>query len=416
MLSKQNAFDTVVNHRTNEYKDTVLASKLQAKYAEKPLYKRLEGAKLAVLIFSYLANMASFLTCLVFITYFLFKSLEPYFGAKFALVCSGLIALGVSSIIEKLKRTSSNSFFIGIFRYSRFSILAFCSLLFLTSVSFFLSLYGGQIIPKISSPEIAYIEPKLDNIQDIRQQYDADILQIRKDKESFFERNHYKGRLSTEKGLIYANFDTRISELQKASDKAVNAAKESNKDLLKQSKANHESKLEQQQSSINSQSTSIGFLVLGFEACFILSMCFIHWLDFKTYVLFLSMGWIEPEKINVVNHGSSDGTGEHGADTTTTNEPQPTSQTDVTNSPNQVITKTNGSKPYILIEGYKDQVFTLSRINNFISSYQNKLNKWNIRNSEGTANEEQKKNILNNLSKWSNYAQQLRNLSTQKTQ
>ncbi len=399
-LKTSNQFDTLVNDYSHQHENKQLVERLQEKYKEKPLHVRLKTTRSATLAYSYLANSVSFLTGFFLISYFLSNGLSNHIGKFTSILIASIVGLLAMSFIEYLKRSSNDSFYISVFRYKAFKILPFIGILVTTGASVALSYYGGLEIPSTTNTPPKLKEINLISIDDVKKEHSTIINEIKKEQKNYFEnnkkRNSFGGwRLSSSLMPTYNKFNERIIAAEKERTNQINLTNKSNQEQKQQAIIELEKATQKHKTLTAKQSNVLGYLVLIFEVGFLLAMWFLHWLDWKTYVLLLAM-----DSIN---------------DKPTTTPPTPKSEKGEQAPQNTVITSNNTSNtnqvkqhPYIIIEGYKDNVFNHQRIKNFLYAYKAKLKKWEVQKRKGGNVTTQSYNtIIGNIEKWAKYENQL---------
>jgi hypothetical protein len=407
-----NSYDAQTGHKLQCLQDNQLNARLQAKYQEKPLHIRLKGVKILTEIYSYLGNTVSFATGFFIISYFLGKEIANHSSPTIAIVVGSIIG-GLSMLfIEATKRGANDSLYINYFMYGKFSSLSFLAVLLSTVLSVGLSFVGGRMLPKVAEAPPKFEVDRI-SLDTHRQEFESNVAKLEAERDRFFEANKKPKRgggwrLSSTLIGEYNQFNDRIAKLEANWSDFKNQVREHNQKAEERAVQGHEEALTAYQQKQQQNANIIGWIVLFFELGFLLSMWFLHWLDFKTAVL---MGVVEPQNNNPDNNP---------------NDPNGNQQT-VTNGKNSVITNTNQTnstnqphqrqQPYILIDDYKDPVFTMQRIRNFVNAYQSKIRNWKTQKAKGKdPNEKSLNGYLSNLEKWRNYEQELQNKISQTQQ
>ena len=394
MYVNSNHFDNQNAALSAQQKDSKLKAELIVKYTPKPFFKRTAKTKSAAVFISYLSNAVSFASGSIAGAILLKELFAQALPAQAAAIISILISCAALAGLEAAKREQSNNFYQSVLQFKQLKAGALIAKISIIALSVSISIFGGNKAPEIAQEAAVYAV--LLNTDSIANIHNKAITKAEIAASSYFEANKKKNnfggfRISSRLQSTYSSLLKDISKAKEYKQQALAASMDNNRQAKQEAKAATEANVQ--------SSKSIGFylavLCLTFEFLFECSMLFIHFWE------------IEALKYFATNEGPT------APRAPAQEEPAATAQEEQAGPKQEEPAATAqeeqaGPAPFILIDGYKDNVFNMQRINQFLSSYKSRLNNWEYKKAKGgIATEGSKETIIKNIAKWSEYKKQL---------
>lgn len=276
-LPSSNEFE----ERSEDFFESRLYKRLLEKYEPKPYEKRFGMVRKISLVSSYFCNVFSILTASTFVFSFFFSVfLELPYPAVWASVLTGFVLV----LIEALQRILApmfvkNTLQFG-FKSSYFTTLT--AIFSLSALSVYFSYNGGfDVVSTLTTPP-SYQAPELYDIEGVKVDYDKLISDAGKDAESYKQSKLWGGRLSDKHALVYQKLLDKKAGLKAELLSKVSEYEGLNRQLLADSKTEHQKDLGDYESKVQSKGSGLAIFSVIVQAVFFLSIFYMEFFDYKT--------------------------------------------------------------------------------------------------------------------------------------
>jgi hypothetical protein len=272
-MIQKNSDKNNIQQNKEKREEAALMDKLRNKYKSRSYSQTWSLAYHAVFYSSFLFNAFSFATGAFAIYSFIGQSLT-FLGAILSLLVSVAIGVGLATIIEVLKRSSSSNFFQAWIFCKNFKPTYFFGVLVMGAISIGLSFYGSTKIPAMVSTPPAAPTPLLQNIASIEADYNNQIDNLQKQIDDIKENApRWKGKLNRETTKNLNNLTSQIAALQVDKNTTLNAARQHNIDATNAADQKHQEQLQAHEAETTGLGYTLGYVSLFTELLFL--ACFL---------------------------------------------------------------------------------------------------------------------------------------------
>lgn len=277
-ISQSNVFD----EKAKTFSNTQLAQRLQEKYRAKPYEERRKNLYYLSLILSFFCNGLAIVASASFVFAFIYALVHSFMPYPI------FVAIGITMlllcIVEFAKRETTPELFKDIFQYgfkSSYFIRIF-AIFGLISLSTLFSYKGGHDFVELVMKTPSYEAPQEKDNKEIQERYKAQIQQAKENAESFKKSRTWKGKLAEHDSKQYEKLLLKVTALSEQQNKETQSINEQNKIAVEHARKDFESSTEQYKSKLESRGTGFAMFSIFGEIVFIFCVWFMERFDFKT--------------------------------------------------------------------------------------------------------------------------------------
>lgn len=262
-----------IEQNKEKREEAALMDKLRNKYKSRSYSQTWSLAYHAVFYSSFLFNAFSFATGVFAIYSFICQSLT-FLGVVLSLLVSLGIGVGLATIIEVLKRSSSSNFFQAWIFCKNFKLTYFLSMLMMGAISIGLSFYGSTKIPATVSTPPAAPTPLLHDVEAIQADYTAQIAALQQQIDNIEEKApRWKGVLTGDSQETINALISKISVLQTQKSTELAEARKHNIAATNAADQKHQEQLQAHEAETTGLGYTLGYVSLFTELLFL--ACFL---------------------------------------------------------------------------------------------------------------------------------------------
>lgn len=257
----ENPFSKGKEALESEQSATRLEQKLEKLFTPKSFADRWKHSNIAAILLSYLCNLFSSITAFSIVSFVIYKAIKGPLGGFVGILLSLLLSGLVVAIIEVIKRHSTNHFLQDVLQFGRFSVSLFVLVLFMCGASVLTSFYGAKKLPQTTQSL-----PALADTSQIARTFNSQIANSETKKEVYFENNKKSN------GLGGFRLSSKLMPTYNEMIKEISNLKNDKKSALSQALNKHENELKNYKTETQNLGEVLGYVALGVELIFFLSM------------------------------------------------------------------------------------------------------------------------------------------------